>query len=142
MAASTRPAWSSTGSPPTSPGADGRKGFSGQFTTSKAGAQKVYVYAKNVPGTSGSDRLIGIVDVTIYVDTTAPKTTITSAPRYATTRDVIRVTFTADEQNVTFECRWDDQPGSPARAAPQVSLTPGNHMISVRAHRPVRQQGR
>jgi hypothetical protein len=112
---------------------DGRRGFSGQFTTNKTGVHNVYVYAKNVPGTSGGDRLIGVVQVTIYVDTTPPQTTITSAPKTATPQDVVHVTFTANESNATFACRWDEQPWFACQGGTKVSLTPGNHLISVRA---------
>lgn len=112
---------------------DGKKGFSGRVSTAKTGTQSVYVYAKNVPGTPGADRLIGVVQVTIYVDTTPPNTKITSAPEFATTNDVIHVTFSADEPNATFQCRWDLDPWSTCQTGAQIKLTPGKHQISVRA---------
>jgi hypothetical protein len=112
---------------------DGKRGFSGRLSTTKTGVQPVYVYAKNVPGTPGADRLIGIVQVTIYVDTTAPNTKITSAPEFATTDDVIHVTFSADEPNATFQCRWDLEPWFTCQTGAQIKLTPGKHQISVRA---------
>lgn len=112
---------------------DGRRGFSGRLSTTKTGTQPVYVYAGNVPGTPGADRLIGVVQVTIYVDTTPPNTKITSAPEFATTNDVIHVTFSADEPNATFQCRWDLDPWSTCQTGAQVKLTPGKHQISVRA---------
>lgn len=112
---------------------DGKKGFSGRVSTAKTGTQSVYVYAKNVPGTPGADRLIGVVQVTIYVDTTPPNTKITSAPEFATTNDVIHVTFSADEPNATFQCRWDLDPWFTCQTGAQVKLTPGKHQISVRA---------
>ena len=59
---------STTHSPRTPPRADGKLGFSKRPTTAKTGNQQIYVYAKNVPGTPGADRLIGVVQVTIYVD--------------------------------------------------------------------------
>ena len=45
----------------------------------------------------------------------------------------MRVTFTANEANATFECRWDEQPWFACQDGTQVSLTPGNHMVWVRA---------
>lgn len=112
---------------------DGNKGFSGQFTTTKTGAQDVYVYAINVPGSPGGNRLIGIARVTVYVDTTPPQTTITSAPETATTQDIVHVTFSANEPNATFECHWDLEPWFVCQGGTQISLTPGNHQVSVRA---------
>jgi hypothetical protein len=112
---------------------DGRRGFSKQFTTSKTGVQNVYVYAKNVPGTPGADRLIDIVQVTIHVDTTPPETTITSAPKVATPQDVIRVEFRSNEPSSTFQCRWDAASWAVCPGVSTVSLTPGEHIIGVRA---------
>lgn len=43
------------------------------------------------------------------------------------------MTFTANEPNATFECRWDEQPWFACQDGTQVSLTPGNHMVWVRA---------
>lgn len=113
---------------------DGRLGFSGQFTTAKTGKQDVYVYAKNVPGTPGADRLIGVVPVTIYVDTAPPDTTITEIPKVATPSDLIQVKFSSSEANSTFQCRWDAATftACPSTGA-SISLTPGEHTFAVRA---------
>lgn len=112
---------------------DGKKGFSGRIATTRTGTQPVYIYAKNVSGTPGADRLIGVVQVTIYVDTTAPDTKITSAPATATTNDVIQVSFSADEPNATFECRWDQEAWFACQTGAQIKLAPGKHQIAVRA---------
>ena len=113
---------------------DGRKGFSGRLSTTKTGAQKIYVYAGNVPGTPGADRLIDVVQVTIYVDQTAPNTKILSAPDTAAAGDVIHVTFSADELNATFQCRWDDGAWFACQSGgTPINLAPGKHQISVRA---------
>ncbi len=112
---------------------NGRPGFSKRLTTAKTGAQPYYVYAINVPGTPGNHALIRQGQVTIYVDTTAPDTTITYAPPTATTNDVIHVTFSADEPNSTFECRWDLEPWFACQSGTQVRLTAGKHQASVRA---------
>ena len=108
-------------------------GFSNTLTTSKTGRQIVYVYAVNHPGSPGANTYLGSRPVDIYVDTTPPQTRITSAPKTATTRDVIRVEFSADEPNATFQCRWDQEPWAVCVGSTTVSLTPGNHMIAVRA---------
>lgn len=115
------------------PRAGGGRGFSRTLVTSKGDAQTINVYALNVPGTPGANRLIKSFALTVYVDTTPPETTITSAPATATTADVIRVTFTANESNSTFECRWDQDAWLPCQSGTQVSLTPGKHQVSVRA---------
>lgn len=112
---------------------DGKRGFSGQFTTAKTGTQDVYVYAKNVPGTPGADRLIAVVKVTVFVDSTPPETTITSAPKVATPQDVIRVDFTTNEPNATFECRWDGASWAACKTGTTLLLTPGQHTFEVRA---------
>lgn len=112
---------------------DGKKGFSARLTTAKTGKQPVYVYAGNVPGTPGGDRLIGVVQVTIYVDTTPPDTKITSAPATATTNDVVQVSFSADEPNATFECRWDQEAWFACQTGAPIKLAPGKHQIAVRA---------
>ncbi|MCW2834121.1 MAG: putative internalin [Nocardioides sp.] len=84
-------------------------------------------------GTPGKDQLLAYARLTIYVDTAAPQTTITAAPRYATDRDVIRVEFSASEPSSTFQCRWDEGAWAACVGSTTVSLIPGNHMISVRA---------
>lgn len=111
---------------------DGRPGFNQTLTTAKSGPQQVNVYAINAAGSPGNHRLIASRQIEIYVDTTAPETTITSAPWTVTTNDVVRVTFRADEAGVTFECRWDQEVWFACQSGTQVTLTPGKHQISVR----------
>lgn len=89
------------------------------------------VYAIDPHG--GGNPQIGKARVSVYRDTTPPQTTITSAPKTATPQDTVHVTFSANEQNATFECRWDEQPWFACQGGTQVQLTPGNHMVSVRA---------
>jgi hypothetical protein len=108
-------------------------GFAATFTTSKIGRQGVHVYVINHPGSPGGNAYLGARTVDVYVDTTPPQTTITSAPKTATPRDVVHVTFTANEPNATFACRWDEQPWFACQDGTKVSLTPGNHMVWVRA---------
>lgn len=108
-------------------------GFAATFTTSKIGKQGVHVYVINHPGSPGGNAYLGARTVEVYVDTTPPQTTITSAPTTATPQDVVHVTFTANEPNATFACRWDEQPWFACQGGTKVSLTPGNHMASVRA---------
>lgn len=112
---------------------DGKLGFSGQFATAKTGVQDIYVYAKNVPGTPGTARLIGIAKVTVYVDSTPPETTITSAPTVATPQDVIRMSYSASEAGSTFQCRWDSGAWASCPGATTISLPPGQHTFDVRA---------
>ena len=108
-------------------------GFNATFATSKTGRQDVHVYAINHPGSPGSNAYLGVRTVEVYVDTTPPQTTITSAPKTATTHDVVHVQFTANEPNATFECRWDELAWFVCQNGTEVSLTPGNHMVWVRA---------
>ncbi|MEO5665574.1 MAG: hypothetical protein ABIR39_20090, partial [Nocardioides sp.] len=112
---------------------DGKQGFSGRIATTRTGAQQVYVYAGNVPGTPGTHALIGVKQVTIYVDTTPPDTKITSAPPTVTADQVVQVSFSANEPNATFQCRWDQEAWFACQTGAQIKLTPGKHQIAVRA---------
>lgn len=49
------------------PGVGDRHGFDLTFTTSKVGAQDIYLYAVNAPGTPGRDVLLGTRRVTVQV---------------------------------------------------------------------------
>jgi hypothetical protein len=66
------------------------------------------------------------------VDTTPPDTTITDGPSPVTTDHEPSFSFTADEANVTFECRMDEAPfaacSSPHTGAP---LDDGDHIFEV-----------
>lgn len=108
-------------------------GFSVTVPTAKSGNQQVTVHAINHADTGGQHRMIGQATVDVVVDTRAPLTTITSAPKTATPDDTVTVTFSADEPNSTFQCRWDEATWEPCSGSKSVKLTPGNHMISVRA---------
>lgn len=67
-------------------------------------------------------------------DTTAPSVTITGSPAAATATDVADFTFQANEPEVTFACRIDQNDfaacSSPVHFA---GLAPGTHTFSVRA---------
>ncbi|MDA0180307.1 Ig-like domain-containing protein [Solirubrobacter phytolaccae] len=75
---------------------------------------------------------------TVRVDARAPKTTITDGPAEPVTGTSASFAFTADEEEVTFECRLE-RPDAPGAFAPCSSphvvreLTDGDHVFSVRA---------
>jgi len=77
----------------------------------------------------------------VVVDTSAPDTTITSAP--ASTTDDARpiIEFSASESGVTFRCRYDGEAfracsGPGATDTPTTALTDGSHSFEVRATDP------
>ena len=71
--------------------------------------------------------------VTLAADTTAPETTITSAPSVATPTDVINVSFSASEPASTFQCHWDSAAWEACQSPTTTSLPPGEHTVQVRA---------
>jgi hypothetical protein len=71
------------------------------------------------------------------IDTTAPHTTITSAPPAQTQSTDASISFSADEAGSMSECRLDAGAWSPCASPYQVSgLAPGNHTAGVRSTDP------
>lgn len=77
------------------------------------------------------------VDTTVALDTDAPETTITSAPkrRVKTKRKRAKVTlsFSSDESGGAFECALDREPFAPCTSPVKVKVKKGKHTFSVRA---------
>ncbi|MCW2958573.1 MAG: putative internalin, partial [Solirubrobacterales bacterium] len=77
----------------------------------------------------------GVADTRAFaLDTTAPQTTITSAPPASSENAFAEVRFTADDPNVTFVCALDGGAALPCTSPYQtLALAPGAHTLSVAA---------
>lgn len=114
------------------PGAGEYRGFDAVIDVPVSGDLEWRVYGIDPQGAANT--LIESGRVTIAeVDRTPPQTTITSAPKVATPSDAITVNFSSDETDSTFECRWDAASWARCTTGTTTSLTPGEHLVEVRA---------
>ena len=67
------------------------------------------------------------------VDDDPPETTITNAPRKKSDKPKAKLKFTADEENVTFECKLDKKPFKPCGSPFKKRVKDGKHKFLVRA---------
>ena len=103
-----------------------------QYTSLDLGAHNVRVRAKDPAG--NVDATPARYDWLVEPDTTAPETTITSAPAATTSSTTASFAFTADEAGSTFECSLDNGAWA-ACTSPRAysSLALGSHEFRVRA---------
>ena len=72
--------------------------------------------------------------ITALADTTAPETTLAAGPNGVTADQQATFGFTADESDVTFECRLDDAGFAACTSPVEVTnLADGEHTFQVRA---------
>jgi len=82
--------------------------------------------------TSGNERISA--GVTITIDNTAPRTTITAGPSGTTTSRSASLSFSADDSGATFQCALDDGAFGPCTSPATYSgLADGTHTFRVRA---------
>jgi sirohydrochlorin ferrochelatase len=101
-----------------------------QASALSEGAHTVEATAEDAVGrTSPSSALVAFT-----VDTVAPNVVIDSAPPSETTDRSANVSFSADEEGVSFECSVDAEPFAPCTSPRSLSaLSDGAHSFAVRA---------
>jgi Tol biopolymer transport system component len=77
------------------------------------------------------------IKISITIDTTAPETSITSAPAGPTKDTTPKIKFASSEPGSSFLCRFDAEPfgpcTGPAGSAPPAALAEGSHEFEVEA---------